>query len=820
MTLLTLDNSSLQSSNQLFKKIELLAPARDIDCFKAAITAGADAIYVGGKRFSARAYATNFDYEQLIWARNVTLNLNKKLYIALNTIIFDSELHYVEKELEFYESLQPDGIIIQDLVVAKILKKLNSKIPIHLSTQGSWFGVGGFELLQEYNIKRIILPRELTLKEITEVASISPFELEVFVHGAMCYSISGKCYWSISLGNRSGNRGTCAQPCRNKYKPKTNYPSSFNSQEFDYYLSPKDLRLISSLHELVNIPKITALKIEGRMKNADYVYNTVLAYKTMLESIVNNMAFSKNSENQKSHQCQHQLLNDLHNKLKQQEEVLNRVYTREYHAGFLYSLNSNDWNTKGNSSRSYVFIGQVKDRLNNGLHKINAIAEIRSGDKLIWFDTNNKMYHTVITFTQKLSNTSNISNTYNQYLVRGLPKAIKNDTALFLTGSSTKKIWNKIWQKDWEKMQLKLYWSGYEGQPLAVETVYFNKPLRLTTEKKLKLTSSKGLDEGVLQDKFTYIGEKFKISHHITKALGKNLFIEPSELKKLKRSLYNNLHLIMQSLIPSYQNSTKVIKNICDAQISSLTSNIISQPQSKSSKKVFIRVWNKYFPFNSSIFDDIIWILPLEMAISSEIPSVINPAKLGFWLPPIINQDNLRKVLNQISILDKIFPNGFSNIILCSNWEAFEISKRFTKYKIWLDWTFNVANLESAKIFLERGFMITISHEVPNNLLEKYANLDVCILLSHNPLVSISRFPQPKELNGIFTNSNGIKFWLLDVGNNITGLFKIESIQLEKIRTIAKIANNIQFDIAISAEDTSSDLEKRIFSFVSTFIQK
>ncbi|MDD3149129.1 MAG: U32 family peptidase, partial [Candidatus Riflebacteria bacterium] len=195
-------------------KIELLAPAGSQACLKAACLAGADAVYLAGKRFGARAFAANFDEKGLRWARRVTRALGRKMYVTLNTIVFEHEWKLLDEALSFYESLQPDALIIQDIGVAVELRHRGSKIPLHLSTQAAWFGQGGVEELKELGITRVILPREVGAAELQQLVDSVPFELEIFVHGAMCYSISGRCFWSIALGTRSGNRGTCAQPCR------------------------------------------------------------------------------------------------------------------------------------------------------------------------------------------------------------------------------------------------------------------------------------------------------------------------------------------------------------------------------------------------------------------------------------------------------------------------------------------------------------------------------------------------------------------------------------------------------------------------------
>ena len=327
-------------------KPELLAPAGNSECLKAAILGGADAIYLAGKRFGARAFADNFNEEMLWWARRVTKAHNKKLYITLNTLVFDYEWQLLEDALDFYEALQPDSLIIQDLGIAAELKRRNSKIPLHLSTQGAWFGQGGEELLKNLGITRIILPRETTKEEISQIVKDYQFEIETFVHGAMCYSISGRCYWSAALGTRSGNRGTCAQPCRKEYYSKNNIKG--------FLFSPKDLRLIEKVQELSKIG-VKSLKIEGRMKSAEYVYRVVSEYRKALD-------------------------NETTNKTS-----LSEVFSRANSIGFFDGIpNTDKWKTGDTSGREGVTVAITTGRKQNGLIEVKLKLPINPGDGLVW----------------------------------------------------------------------------------------------------------------------------------------------------------------------------------------------------------------------------------------------------------------------------------------------------------------------------------------------------------------------------------------------------------------------------------------------------
>ena len=249
---------------------ELLAPAGSFECLLAAVEAGADAVYVGGKRFGARAYAKNFSTEELGRAVSYCHLHGVKLYVTLNTLILDLELKdAVEYAKELWQ-IGVDALIVADLGVAAEIKKYIPSLEIHASTQASIHNTNGAEVAKEMGCTRAVVARELSLENITEICEKSSVEIEVFLHGALCVCHSGQCLFSSLVGGRSGNRGECAQPCRLPYN---------NGK---YALSLKDLSLASHIRELIS-SGVASLKIEGRMKSAAYVYTVTGIYRKLLD---------------------------------------------------------------------------------------------------------------------------------------------------------------------------------------------------------------------------------------------------------------------------------------------------------------------------------------------------------------------------------------------------------------------------------------------------------------------------------------------------------------------------------------------------------
>ena len=249
------------------KKIEILAPAGSFDSVIAAVRSGADAVYLGEKAFSARSSAKNFDDEELKKATAYCHIHGVKVYVTINTIVFDDELEKLKKAIISAAEADVDALIVQNMGVAELAHRLVPDLALHASTQMSIHTASGVKALYEMGFKRVVLAREMSKKEIEKCCEI-PVELEVFVHGALCMCVSGQCYLSAMIGARSGNRGSCAQPCR--------LPFSVNNQKGGHALSLKDNSIVNYLGELQNMG-VASAKIEGRMKRPEYVSAAVRA---------------------------------------------------------------------------------------------------------------------------------------------------------------------------------------------------------------------------------------------------------------------------------------------------------------------------------------------------------------------------------------------------------------------------------------------------------------------------------------------------------------------------------------------------------------
>ena len=257
---------------------ELLAPAGDLERLKIAFLYGADAVYVGGKDFSLRANAKNFSKEELQEAMNIANKLNKKVYVTINIVFHDEDILGLKEYLVFLDQIKVSGVIVSDILVVKLFQELNLDLFVVLSTQASTLNYEAVNFWKNLGVKRIVLAREATRNDIKEIIEKTGIEVECFVHGAMCTSISGKCVMSNYLTNRDANRGGCAQCCRWVYD---------NNEGPKFTMMSKDLNMIKYLEDMMNLG-VVSFKVEGRMRSIYYISTVILCYRRMIDGIKNN----------------------------------------------------------------------------------------------------------------------------------------------------------------------------------------------------------------------------------------------------------------------------------------------------------------------------------------------------------------------------------------------------------------------------------------------------------------------------------------------------------------------------------------------------
>lgn len=322
------------------KKPELLSPAGNMECLKAAITAGCDAVYLGGKSFGARNYASNFSDSELIEAIFYAHIYGVKVYVTVNTLIFENEIPNFMKYIDFLHRNNVDAIIIQDLGMLDLVKQTYPNLEIHASTQMHIHNIEGVKLIQKLGVERVVLARETSIEEIEKIKEKTTANLEVFIHGALCISYSGQCLMSYFQGGRSGNRGSCAQCCRLPYDLIQDNKKVNHDQ---YLLSTKDLCTIQEIGRLIEIG-VDSLKIEGRMKRPEYVYIVTKLYRIAIDQYI------KNKKVEISNQDFQKLF-----------KIFNRKFTR----GFLFHEKNDSFTNSYRPNHMGIKIGKVISKERN-----------------------------------------------------------------------------------------------------------------------------------------------------------------------------------------------------------------------------------------------------------------------------------------------------------------------------------------------------------------------------------------------------------------------------------------------------------------------
>lgn len=355
--------------NKPMIKPELLAPAGSLEKLKMAITYGADAVYLGGKQFGLRAGAGNFTPEEMAEGVEIAHSRGVKVYVTINIFAHNEDLRDLPDYLRSLAELKVDAVIISDPGVLEMAREYAPNLELHLSTQANTTNWASARFWEKQGVTRIVLARELSLEEIREVRDKTGVELEVFVHGAMCMSYSGRCLISNYLAHRDANRGECAQPCRWKYAlVEENRPGQYFPIEEDergsYIFNSHDLSMLEHLPELVKAG-IASFKIEGRMKSVHYVSTVVKVYRQALD------AYFADPDNYKV-------------RADWKEEIA-KVSHRDYTTGFYFGKPNTEAHTYGSSSylRSYDFVGVIIDYdAEKGLYLVEQRNKIFLGDNL------------------------------------------------------------------------------------------------------------------------------------------------------------------------------------------------------------------------------------------------------------------------------------------------------------------------------------------------------------------------------------------------------------------------------------------------------
>lgn len=486
------------------KKPEILAPAGSIEALKAAVSAGANAVYLGGTMFGARAYADNFNEQSLIEGIEYCHLYGVKVYLTVNTLFRDEEIQKLYGYLEPYYLAGLDAVIVQDLGVMKYIHEHFPGLPIHASTQMTITTPYGFSLLKEYGVTRVVPARELSNEELLLMKQMDrSLELEVFVQGALCYCYSGQCLMSSFLGGRSGNRGRCAQPCRLPYELYDESGNLFDTKG-DYLLSPKDLSGLSNVETLMNMG-IDSFKIEGRMKKPLYVAACVRAYRNIVDACFEN-----------------RLSEELLNRYKKEmASVFNRGgFTK----GYFEIHNGIEMMSIKQPGNMGVCIGKVVSKNKNQI-QIYLEEHVHKGDLLVINESG-----------ENIQLTCNVDSLSANKIWLNAPKVktIKIGIHVYRMQDASLENELQILLKEDKKISLKGRISFITGQQAALFLEYGN--FHICQKGKLVEAAAKQpLTETIVKDKICKLGNtRYEISE-LKADISDDAFYSMKDLKELRR---------------------------------------------------------------------------------------------------------------------------------------------------------------------------------------------------------------------------------------------------------------------------------------------
>lgn len=634
-----------------YNKPELLSPAGSYDAFIAAIHAGCDAVYLGGIKFGARARAENFSNDLLIKAIDYAHLNNVKVYYTANTLIKDNELEGLFEQIYFLYREGIDAIILQDLGAYHMIHNYFPKLPLHASTQMTIHSLNGALFTQNLGFERVVLSRELSLQEIQYIGENSNIELECFIHGALCYCYSGQCLFSSIIGGRSGNRGSCAQPCRLPYDLIENN-KLVNHIKHKYLLSPKDIQTLDILPQLIR-SKIHSFKIEGRMKNSNYVGLITSLYRKYIDLFFENPNNYKLDKND---------ILDMH-----------QIYNRGgFSNGYYFLKNGKKMMCISGPNHQGVKIGKVSKIIDKRSLILELNKSINQGDCI------------EIT-TQGLSNYSFIAKetisgpNYNIFLNT---KSIREGDLVYkITDVDLiKRIEEDVISKD-KKIPVNILYKAVVGEKSYLNLIYKNYNIEvvgnIVESAKTSATSKEKISLQLCKT-----GESPVIVEKIDLHLDDNIFISIKEINSMRRKA---IELLIRKILEDKKRDVISKKYNKSINVNPLNKHKLTNIN------VLIRNISQFeiiknYPINNIYLE----LNNFKLKEIEEISIICKKLNYNLFaaLPKIIRQDNLEDIINLLNDLKDLNIKG----VLIRSLDAYELVK--DSWDIILDYSINIFNNE------------------------------------------------------------------------------------------------------------------------------
>lgn len=701
------------------REIELLAPAGNIDSFKAAVNTGADAVYMGLGKHNARVMAKNFTLEDYIYCLDYAHIRGVKVYLTLNTLVKDNEIREALELLISLYSHGLDAVILQDIGLASIIKKLLPDLPLHASTQMSAYSLEQVKYLESIGFSRVVLARELTLKEIKHITDNTNVEIEAFVHGALCVSVSGQCLLSLSIGNRSANRGACAQPCRMKYSLANSNGIVENNS---YILSKKDIFGLDILEEILDA-NFLSLKIEGRNKSPEYVATVISLYRKYIDKYKNGEDITIS---------------------KADEKMLLQVFNRNGKSnGYLKGINYKKSITLLTPKNTGLYLGKVIDKKGN-FAKVKVEEEINLHDGVEIHYNNSKISSTIVTCIKDTNNkiiNSKVMPGNEIYIGDFKDTSFNKGDNVYKTSSSelNSDISKRYIKQENRKRELVLNVDIKPNSPITLSTIINGKMYIYNTNEFPEESINKEIN---LEDIYSVFSKTQENGVKFTKVVGfieKGLFIKVSKLNEIRRNFVSKVeskYIVNRdcSYLESKIEEVLTIPNInYNSMPKSEIISIYKYNGETNYKLLFKRKYNKDLKRIYFQIDDYI-------KYQEDINNKYKDLEHGVIISNF-TLDNIDTLIRKN--IESILNNGVKYVILGS-FRYIELLKKLKeKYSFCIiaDYSFNICNSYGALFMMSQGIdIITPAFDADEEQIENLSKVTDIELVDNYLDVMTSRY--------------------------------------------------------------------------------
>lgn len=675
-------------------KIELLSPAGSIESFKAACQNGADAVYMGVDKYNARAMAVNFGINEYIECIEYAHIRGIKVYLTLNTLMYDDEIkEALDIVLKLY-SKGLDAVIIQDIGLGMLIHKLIPKLPLHASTQMSVYSLDQVKYLEGIGFKRVVLARELSVDEIEYICKNTNLEIEVFIHGALCVSVSGQCLLSSTIGNRSANRGRCAQPCRMKYSLYNSKGKELISNS--YILSKKDIFGLEYVNKLKEIG-VTSLKIEGRNKNPEYVAGVTKNYRNAINNNINS------------------------NTKQELMQLFNRGgISIGYFDGVKYKNSISLLSPKNTG----IFLGKVIDK--KGVYvklKLEEDIDMHDGFEIYSED---KVISNIVTCIKndKYVNVNSNMKKGEYVWIGDVKKSVKIGSNIYKTSSDKlNKKYRLTYSNNVEniKNKVEVEINILKDKKIFAKVFLNNICINIDIDYIPQLANNKELDKEAVISAFSKTQDIPFIFDFKKINIDNGLFVPVSILNELRRK-------IVYEILKSYKininvsNEEKLVEKLLNEEV---VQNIKIKDSNKVNAKFLYKYDNKVnYAKVDRLYIDICDYIKYREDILEKYKNV----QIYIVIPNVVLSNKRKIILDNI---DEIFKDNISGVLLGS-FEFFKLvleKKKQYNFSLVADYTLNISNIYSATFLVKEGFdVITPSYDMSITDIEnmsRYVNVEI-----------------------------------------------------------------------------------------------